>query len=105
MSQEKADGESSEFAIDRIVEAETKAAREGRGKPRNEVRNQPALSSSAPSSSMFQLQVEQLLLKVRPDYERRMVKAEDALRKLKEIIERIPDRDAKPVCRLTCVRF
>ena len=49
-------------------------------------------------SSMFKLKAVELLEKVRPDYERRMVKVESSLRKLKDIIERIPDREAKPVC-------
>ena len=48
-------------------------------------------------SNMFKLKVNELLAKVRPEYERRMVKVENSLRKLKEIIERIPDREAKPV--------
>ena len=48
-------------------------------------------------SSMFSLQIDELLSKVRPDYERRMVKVENALRKLKAIIERTPSREAKTV--------
>ena len=54
------------------------------------------LSTGAYSSNMFQLQLEELLLKVRPA-KGRMVKAEDALRKLKDIIEHIPNREPKPV--------
>ena len=49
-------------------------------------------------SNMFKLKTHQLLARVQPDYERRMVKAEDSLRKLQDTIERIPDRRAKPVC-------
>ena len=49
-------------------------------------------------SNMFKLKTHRLLARVQPDYERRMVKAENALRKLKDTIERIPDRQAKPVC-------
>ena len=48
--------------------------------------------------NMFKLKTHQLLTRVQPDYERRMVKAENSLRKLKDTIERIPDRGAKPVC-------
>ena len=55
-------------------------------------------SGSVCSTDLFQLQIDELLSKVRPDYERRMIKAENALRKLKTIIERIPNRGAKTVC-------
>ena len=54
--------------------------------------------SAVGDSNMFQLKIHQLLAQVQPDYERRMVKAENALRMLKGTIERIPDREAKPVC-------
>lgn len=56
-------------------------------------------------SNMFKLKVNELLAKVRPDYEGRMLKVENSLRKLKDIIERIPDREAKPVCTLTFSSF
>ena len=55
-------------------------------------------SIGAYNSSAMQLQIEELLSNVRPDYERRMLQAENAIRKLKDIIERIPARDAKSVC-------
>ena len=54
--------------------------------------------SAVGESNMFKLKTHQLLARVQPDYERRMVKVENALRKLKGTIERIPDREAKPVC-------
>ena len=54
------------------------------------------LSAGAYSSNMFQLQVDELLVKVRPA-KGRMVKAENALHKLKDIIEHIPIREPKPV--------
>lgn len=54
-------------------------------------------STDTYDSSMFKLKANELLAKVRPDYERRMVNVENSLRKLKEIIERIPNREAKPV--------
>lgn len=56
-----------------------------------------SLGDGAYNTNLFQLQVNELLSRVRPDYERRMNKVENALRKLKGIIERIPNRDAKPV--------
>lgn len=59
---------------------------------------QSSITNTAYSSDLLQLQIDELLLKVRPDYERRMLEAENALRKLKHIIERIPNREAKPVC-------
>lgn len=66
--------------------------------PRGQVqkRHVPLLSGTY-ASSMFLLQLDELLSKVRLDYERRMVTAENALRKLKGIIERIPDREAVSV--------
>ena len=53
--------------------------------------------SAVGDSNMFKLKTHQLLARVQPDYERRMVKAEDSLRKLQDTIERIPNRRAKPV--------
>lgn len=57
-------------------------------------------STLPPSSvyhlSLFQLQVDELLSKVRP-HEGRMANAENALRKLKNIIERIPNREPQSV--------
>lgn len=51
-------------------------------------------SSGTCDSNMFKLKANELLAKVRPDYARQ---AENLLRKLKDIIERIPDREAKLV--------
>lgn len=48
-------------------------------------------------SSLREIQVEKMLAKMRPGYGRRTVKAEDALRKIKRIIEEIPEMDAIPV--------
>ena len=62
----------------------------------NEEDKSRVLSAGAYSSNMFQLQVDELLVKVRPA-KGRMVKAENALHKLKEIIEHIPNREPKPV--------
>lgn len=64
---------------------------------RNDKEDKPkVMSTGAYSSNMFQLQVDELLLKVRPA-KGRMVQAENALRKLKDIIEHIPNREPKPV--------
>lgn len=60
-------------------------------------------SSGTYGSNMFKLKVNELLAKVRPDYERRMLTVENSLRKLKDIIQRIPDREAKPVCAFALV--
>lgn len=62
-------------------------------KPRGEARSSiTSFASSAYNSSMLQLQIDELLSEVRPDYEKRMVSAETAIRKLKKIINDIPDR-------------
>ena len=57
-------------------------------------------SSGTYDSNMFKLKANELLAKVRPDYERRLVNVENSLRKLKVVIERIPDREAKSVCKI-----
>lgn len=54
-------------------------------------------ASGAYNSTMFKLQMDELLVKVRPRSEKRMSKIENALRKLKSIIESIPSREAIPV--------
>ena len=54
------------------------------------------LTTSTYNTSMFQLQIEEMLVKVQPK-EERMIEAENALRKVKDIIERIQNREPKPV--------
>ncbi|KAI9773444.1 MAG: hypothetical protein M1840_007660 [Geoglossum simile] len=44
-------------------------------------------------SSMFKLQLDELLAEVQPNYEKRMAPIEDTLRRLKAVIEQIPDRE------------
>ena len=48
-------------------------------------------------SSLFKLQVDELLSEVRPNYEKRLSGVDDALRRLKGLIEGIGERDALPV--------
>lgn len=95
----KGEGTSENHDGDTSSESDEAEYNVAQGKPRNEARNpSTSLSNSAYNSNMFQLQIDELLSKVRPDYGRRMVRAENALRKLKKIIERIPYRAPKPVC-------
>jgi U3 small nucleolar RNA-associated protein 22 len=60
-------------------------------------------SASAPyageayKSSLFKLQVDEMLAEVRPDYAKRLGPVDSALRKLKTLIEAIPDREPVPV--------
>ena len=54
-------------------------------------------ASNACNSNTFKLQMDELLIKVRPKYGKRMVKVENALHKLKDIIENIPCREALSV--------
>ena len=56
------------------------------------------LSGGAYNSNLVQLQIDELLSNVQPDYEVRLVKAENVLRKLKSIIECIPPREPRTVC-------
>lgn len=44
-------------------------------------------------SSMFKLQVDEMLSEIRPKYEKRMSGVDDALRRLKGLIEGIEDRE------------
>ncbi|KAL9129737.1 MAG: hypothetical protein Q9217_001895 [Psora testacea] len=53
-----------------------------------------AFQGNANTTGLFSFKVEELLAQVRPDYEKRMNKVEQALRKLKRIIESIPYQDA-----------
>lgn len=48
-------------------------------------------------SNLFKLQVDELLQRVRPRHGKKEAHAEDALRTLKAIIERIPDREPQAV--------
>lgn len=60
-------------------------------------------SASAPyageayKSSLFKLQVDEMLAEVRPNYAKRLGPVDNALRKLKTLIEAIPDREPLPV--------
>ena len=56
--------------------------------------------ASAPAqygSSILKLQVEELLVKLRKDSNRKAIDIENALRKLKTVIEHIPSKKATPV--------
>ena len=53
--------------------------------------------NSAHASDAFQLKVHELISQVRLDYGKRLFKAEQALQKLKNIIEQIPNRGPLPV--------
>jgi U3 small nucleolar RNA-associated protein 22 len=50
-------------------------------------------------SSMFKLQIDEMLAEVQPNYEKRLRGADEALHKLKSIIEAIEDRELLPVGR------
>lgn len=52
---------------------------------------------SASDSSIFQMQIQELLAKVRPSHGSRMEKVEVALRQLKRVIELIPNREPTTV--------
>lgn len=48
-------------------------------------------------ASILKLQVEELLVKLRKDSDRKAIDIENALRQLKSVIEHIPDKEATPV--------
>ncbi|ODM18328.1 hypothetical protein SI65_06199 [Aspergillus cristatus] len=55
-----------------------------------------ALASGFYKSSFFKLQMDELLTELRPNYDKQVSKIQGTLHKLKEIIERVPDREPKP---------
>ncbi|KAL8738918.1 MAG: hypothetical protein Q9181_000370 [Wetmoreana brouardii] len=54
-------------------------------------------------SDLFELQIGELLEKIRPKYKSRMAKAEIAIHKLRDIIESIPEREGLPACEAQAV--
>jgi U3 small nucleolar RNA-associated protein 22 len=60
-------------------------------------------------SSIFKLQVDELLAEVQPNYEKRAGVIDDALRKLKSLIEGIENREVLSVSyelyRITCINI
>lgn len=57
------------------------------------VDNAAMYSGDLYKSSMFKMQVDEMLSEIRPNYEKRMGPVNEALRKLKTIIENITDRE------------
>ncbi|MCJ1285761.1 hypothetical protein MMC26_005102 [Xylographa opegraphella] len=49
------------------------------------------------TSDMFQIQLDELLAEVRPNYEKVMMRVEKTLRRLKQVIENIPARNPQPI--------
>jgi len=60
-------------------------------------------TSTASQSSLFKLQVEEMLRQVAPDYGKKETPAVDMLKKVKDHIERIPDRAPQTVRDGYCV--
>ena len=60
-------------------------------------RTKPMSTKDMYNSDMFQIQLDELLAEVRPNYEKVTAKVERTLRKMKQIIENIPARDPQPV--------
>ena len=50
-----------------------------------------ALASGLYKSSLFKLQIDELLMELRPDHEKQLSRLAEPLRKLKNIIEGLPD--------------
>lgn len=55
-----------------------------------------ALASGFYKSSFFKLQMDELLTELRPNYDKQVSKIQETLHKLKEVVERLPDREPKP---------
>jgi U3 small nucleolar RNA-associated protein 22 len=60
-------------------------------------------AGDAYNSSLFKLQVEEMLVEVKPNYAKRLGPVGNVLRKLKTLIEAIPDREEMPVS--NCASF
>lgn len=60
-------------------------------------------AGDAYNSSLFKLQVEEMLVEVKPNYAKRLGPVGNTLRKLKTFIEAIPDREELPVS--SCTNF
>jgi len=56
-----------------------------------------AMASGFYKSSFFKLQMDELLTSLRPNYDKRISKLQDALHKLKETIENLPEKPSKSV--------
>lgn len=65
---------------------------------RQDVDDAALYSGGVYNSSLFKLQIDEMLAEVQPNYEKRMTGADDALRRLKTMIEAIEDRGMLPVC-------
>jgi hypothetical protein len=86
-----ADGES-EFS-----DKETANQPTTRHKQPNGVDESALYSGGLYNSSLFKLQIDEMLAQVQPNYEKRMPGVDDALRRLKTMIEAIEDREMLPV--------
>lgn len=60
-----------------------------------------AMAGASSKSSLFRLQVDELLEEIRPNQEKSKAEFEGTLRTLKELIERIPARAPLPVSLLS----
>ncbi|KAL1958471.1 hypothetical protein VTO42DRAFT_4335 [Malbranchea cinnamomea] len=56
-----------------------------------------AVASGQFKSNVFKFQIDELLSQLRPDHEKQLSRVQGPLRRLKEIIESIPDSPAKPL--------
>ena len=61
--------------------------------------NQPSVlhTNGSNNTNMFNIQLDELLTEVKPNYQKRMRKLKSALHKLKSVIENIPPRGPLPV--------
>jgi len=88
-----ASGESDNEASNATAPAAQKA-----GMKRNREQSASApYSGESYKSSLFKLQVDEMLSEVKPDYEKRFGPVDNALRRLKTLIEAIPASEPAPV--------
>jgi U3 small nucleolar RNA-associated protein 22 len=70
---------------------------ETRPKQTHDADDNALYAGSLYKSSLFKLQIDELMAEVRPNYEKRLKGVDDALRRLKSLIEAINQRDGLPV--------
>lgn len=91
------DGESAQVAaLEASNPTDATPAVAGMKRKQQEQNPSAAYSGDSYKSSLFKLQVDEMLSEVKPDYSKRFGPVDNAMRKLKTLIEAIPARDAQP---------
>jgi U3 small nucleolar RNA-associated protein 22 len=85
-------------ASDDFEQSDANVAKRPQARPKHALDESALYSGSLYNSSMFKLQIDEMLGQVKLNYEKRMPGVDEALRRLKTLIEAIEDREMLPVC-------